>query len=101
MGQELEVGHLLDNRFQITVVIARSGMASIFKAADTLSGDTVAIKVPFMQYESDPAFFSRFQREEEIGIKLRDTSNVRIYAKVAGVLERSNALFPGTRVSSG
>ena len=27
----------------------------------------VAVKVPFMQFESDPAFFSRFQREEEIG----------------------------------
>src|SRR5262249_35870143 len=27
----------------------------------------VAIKVPFMQFESDPGFFSRFQREEEIG----------------------------------
>ena len=31
----------------------------------------VALKVPYMQYESDPGFHSRFQREEEIGQKLR------------------------------
>src|SRR5437588_12262332 len=42
-------------------------MASIYKAHDLKSGMPVAVKVPFMKYESDPAFFSRFQREEEIG----------------------------------
>ena len=31
------------------------------------TGLTVAIKAPLMQFESDPASFSRFQREEEIG----------------------------------
>ena len=67
MSTEIEVGQLLDNRFQISSVIARSGMASLFKAIDTTTGKDVAVKVPFMQFESDPAFFSRFQREEEIG----------------------------------
>jgi serine/threonine-protein kinase len=41
-------------------------MATIFKATDQKTGQTVAVKVPLMQYESDPGFFSRFQREEEI-----------------------------------
>src|SRR5262249_18307575 len=54
-------------RFHITDVISRSGMASIFKATDLQTGKTVALKVPFMQFESDPGFFARFQREEEIG----------------------------------
>ncbi len=67
MSKEIEVGQVLDNRFQISGVISRSGMASIFKATDLLTGKTAAVKVPFMQFESDPAFFSRFQREEEIG----------------------------------
>ena len=67
MGHEVEVGHTLDGRFEITELISRSGMASIFKANDLKTGETVAVKVPFMQFESDPAFFSRFQREEEIG----------------------------------
>lgn len=46
-------------------------MATILKAEDTACGDAlVAIKVPHLEYESDPLFFSRFQREEEIGLSL-------------------------------
>ena len=57
----------MDNRFEIAEVISRSGMAVIYRALDRESGQDVAIKVPHMQYESDPGFFGRFQREEEIG----------------------------------
>jgi serine/threonine-protein kinase len=71
MSTEVQVGQVLDNRFHILGVIARSGMASIFKAADLQTGRTVVVKVPFMQFESDPGFFSRFEREEAIG-KLLD-----------------------------
>jgi serine/threonine protein phosphatase PrpC len=67
MSTEVQVGQVLDNRFHITDVINRSGMASIFKAVDLQTGRTVAVKVPFMQFESDPGFFDRFQREEAIG----------------------------------
>jgi serine/threonine-protein kinase len=42
-------------------------MASIFKAMDLQTGKAVAVKVPFMQFESDPGFFARFEREEAIG----------------------------------
>ncbi len=69
-SRELEVGQVLDERFHILEVISRSGMASIFKAKDLKTGEVVAVKVPFMQFESDPGFYSRFQREEEIGRKL-------------------------------
>lgn len=71
MTTEVQVGQVLDDRFHILSVISRSGMASIFKALDLQTGQTVAVKVPFMQFESDPAFFSRFEREEAIG-KLLD-----------------------------
>ena len=67
MSTEVQVGQVLDERFHITDVISRSGMASIFKARDLQTGRTVAVKVPFMQFESDPGFFSRFEREEAIG----------------------------------
>jgi serine/threonine-protein kinase len=70
MTLEVEVGDLLDNRFRIESVVNRSGMASIFKATDLKTGQAVAVKVPFMRFESDPAFFSRFRREEEIGKNL-------------------------------
>ena len=68
---EVQAGQLLDDRFFIHEVISRSGMATIFRATDRQTKQMVAIKVPFMQFESDPGFFSRFQREEEIGLKLK------------------------------
>ncbi len=67
---ELRPGQTLDNRFLITETISRSGMATIFKATDLTNKETVAVKVPFMEFESDPGFYSRFQREEEIGLRL-------------------------------
>jgi len=69
-GHELGVGDLLDERFEITDVIAKSGMASLFKANDRQTGQAVALKVPYLQIESDPAGFDRFRREEEIGLQL-------------------------------
>jgi serine/threonine-protein kinase len=62
-------GDQLD-QYQLSQLIARSGMASIFKAIDTETGQTVAVKIPHMQFESDVVFYERFRREEEIGQKL-------------------------------
>lgn len=70
-GLNLRSGQTLDGRFLLAEQIGNSGMATIFKAQDLQGGDEpVAIKVPHMRYEADPNFFSRFQREEEIGRKL-------------------------------
>jgi eukaryotic-like serine/threonine-protein kinase len=71
------VGERLD-QYQLTELLARSGMASIFKATDTKSGATVALKVPHMQFESDIAFYQRFEREEMIGQKLDHPNIVRV-----------------------
>ena len=62
----LHPGDQLDH-YRIEGVAARSGMASIFRATDVRTGRPVAIKVPHPEMESDPVFFERFHREEEIG----------------------------------
>jgi serine/threonine-protein kinase len=67
---ELRPGQVLDNRFLILETISRSGMATIFRATDQRTNETVALKVPLMQFESDSGFYSRFLREEEIGCRL-------------------------------
>jgi len=69
-GYELQPGQTLDDRFLLTETISRSGMATIFKATDLLTNEDVAVKVPFLQFESDPGFYSRFAREGAIGEKL-------------------------------
>ena len=66
----LHPGETLDDRFLILETVSRSGMATIYKATDLTNNQTVAIKVPFLQFESDPGFFARFEREEVIGLKL-------------------------------
>jgi len=78
-GKDLNVGSLLDGRFEITDVIARSGMASLFKANDRQTGKAVALKVPLLQIESDPAGFDRFRREEEIGLRLNHPCILKIF----------------------
>ncbi len=77
--REVAVGDKLD-QYEIVDLIARSGMASIFKARDTATGELVALKVPHLQFESDVVFFERFRREEEIGQRL-DHPNVIKFLK--------------------
>jgi serine/threonine-protein kinase len=74
---EVEAGQLLDDRFFIHEMISRSGMATIYRATDRQTKQMVAVKVPFMQFESDPGFFARFQREEEIGLKLNHPNTLK------------------------
>jgi serine/threonine-protein kinase len=80
VSNDIQPGQVLDNRFEITELINRSGMGCIFKAHDLKTGLTVAIKAPLMQFESDPACFTRFQREEEIGQSLSHPYILRIFA---------------------
>ncbi len=70
----LHPGDQLDH-YRIDSLVARSGMASIFRGVDLRNGQQVAIKIPHPEVESDPALFDRFVREEEIG-KLLDHPGV-------------------------
>ena len=70
----LHPGDQLDH-YRIDSLVARSGMASIFRGVDLRNGHQVAIKIPHPEVESDPALFDRFVREEEIG-KLLDHPGV-------------------------
>jgi serine/threonine-protein kinase len=67
------------DQYQLEELVARSGMASIFKAKDTISGETVALKIPHLQFESDVVFFERFEREEEIGQRLDHPNIIKIF----------------------
>jgi serine/threonine protein kinase len=75
--REVSVGETLD-QYKITELIARSGMASILKAIDTETGQTVALKVPYPQFESDVVFYERFRREESIGQRLEHPNIIKV-----------------------
>ncbi len=71
---DLRAGEVLDH-YRLDGLVARSGMATVFRATDTLNGRQVAIKVPHPDMEADPLLFDRFQREAEIG-KIMDHPGV-------------------------
>jgi serine/threonine-protein kinase len=60
-----QLGH-----YRYEELVARSGMASIYRATDMRNGRKVAVKIPHPDMEADPVLFDRFKREIEIGERL-------------------------------
>jgi len=74
----LHPGDLL-NHYRVDSLIARSGMASVFRATDTRNGQPVAIKIPHQEMEADPVLYERFLREAEIGKTLDHPGIMKVY----------------------
>src|ERR1700722_13362030 len=78
-GEELRPGDVLDDRFAITEMISRGGMATIYKALDLHgSHEPVVLKVPHKTVEFDQNLFERFLREEAIGLRLDHPSVLKV-----------------------
>ncbi|MGD1106840.1 MAG: serine/threonine-protein kinase [Terracidiphilus sp.] len=74
----LEPGTQVDS-YRIDAPIAKSGMATIFRATDTRDGRIVALKIPHPDMEADPILFDRFKREAEIGERLQHPNVMRVF----------------------
>ena len=74
----LEPGSQIDN-YRIDAPVARSGMASIYRATDLRDNRVVALKIPHPDLEADPILFDRFQREASIGEKLNHPKVMRVF----------------------
>jgi serine/threonine protein kinase len=66
------------SHYRIEELVARSGMASIYRATDMRNGQPVAIKIPHPEMEADPVLFDRFRREIEIGEKLNHPGVMKV-----------------------
>jgi serine/threonine protein kinase len=75
----LKPGDRLDH-YSLEDLVARGGMASVFRAMDLRTGERVAIKVPHPEMECDPVFFDRFRREEEIGQRMDHPGVMKVMA---------------------
>ena len=76
---DLHTGDQLDH-YRIDALVARSGMASIFRGTDTRTGTQVAIKIPHPEVESDPVTYDRFHREQDIGQKMDHPGVMKVIA---------------------
>jgi serine/threonine protein kinase len=74
----IEAGSKIDF-YRIEEPVARSGMASIFRATDMRDNHQVALKIPHPDMEADPILFDRFQREAGIGEKLNHPNVMRVF----------------------
>ncbi len=75
----LEAGSKIDS-YRIDQPIARSGMASIFRATDLRDNRIVALKIPHPDMEADPILFDRFHREAGIGERLNHPNVMRVFS---------------------
>jgi serine/threonine-protein kinase len=74
----LEAGSQIDF-YRVEAPVARSGMASIYRAIDLRDHRVVALKIPHPDLEADPILFDRFQRESGIGEKLNHPKVMRVF----------------------
>ncbi len=77
--ESLEAGSKIDF-YLVEAPVARSGMASIYRAIDTRDNRVVALKIPHPDLEADPILFDRFKRESGIGEKLDHPKVMRVFA---------------------
>jgi serine/threonine-protein kinase len=79
LHDEVKPGEQIDN-YRIEASVARSGMATVFRATDLRDNRVVALKIPHPDMEADALLFDRFQREAAIGEKLDHPKVMRVYS---------------------
>ena len=73
-------GRTLAGRYRLADVIGRGGMSTVYRAADTVLGRTVAVKVLLAGLaDEDPAYVARFAREARAAAALHHAAVVAVY----------------------
>jgi eukaryotic-like serine/threonine-protein kinase len=77
----LDVGDQIDT-YRIDEVLSRSRSSSVFRATNLANGQTVALKFPDPEMETDPFLLERFRRAAEIGEKLGHHGVMRVFSEI-------------------
>jgi eukaryotic-like serine/threonine-protein kinase len=70
---------MLNNRYRLLATVAAGGMATVYKAQDTMLNRLVAVKVLRERYARDPQFVQRFREEAAAAANLNHPNIVTIY----------------------
>ena len=70
---------LYSGRYQVTHLIARGGMAIVYRAQDVLLNRPVAIKTLYPELSSDPQFVEGFRREAQAAANLSHPNIVPVF----------------------
>ena len=72
------IGKIVSRRFRVEEIIGRGGMAIVYRAYDLRTRQTVAFKVLREEYEEDPEYRERFNREAEVCKRLNHPNIVNM-----------------------
>lgn len=72
-------GKLIGNRYEILEIIGKGGMATVYKAQDTILKRYVAVKVLREEFTTDEEFIKRFNTEAQSAASLTHPNIVSIY----------------------
>src|ERR1700723_4049486 len=70
---------LSSHRYQVTHLVARGGMAIVYRAQDTLLNRAVALKILYPELSEDPLFVERFRREAQAAANLSHPNIVPVF----------------------
>ena len=70
---------IYSNRYQVTHLIARGGMAMVYRAQDLLLNRAVALKILYPELSADPLFVERFRREAQAAANLSHPNIVPVF----------------------
>ncbi len=70
---------LYSGRYQVTHLIARGGMAIVYRAQDILLNRPVAIKTLYPELSADPSFVEGFRREAQAAANLSHPNIVPVF----------------------
>ena len=70
---------IYSNRYQVTHLIARGGMAMVYRAQDLLLNRAVALKILYPELSNDPLFVERFRREAQAAANLSHPNIVPVF----------------------
>jgi len=67
------------HRYEVTHLIARGGMALVYRAQDQLLNRAVALKILYPELSADPSFVERFRREAQAAANLSHPNIVPVF----------------------
>src|SRR3974390_2805955 len=77
--EPVQTSRVFSNRYELTHLIARGGMAEVYRAHDRLLDRPVALKVLFPELSVDRSFVERFRREAQAAANLSHPNIVPVF----------------------
>ncbi len=73
------IGRVFDSRYQITALVGRGGMGTVYKAVHVAMNQVVALKVLHREMSKDERQVQRFYQEARASSRLRHPNTIKVF----------------------